>query len=84
MDLKHEAVADDPAGVADLAAALCVERRLVEDDNQRRGSRRDCCRVNQLILSEQADHLRGFGRGGVADELGSVVIRLLEDIERTA
>ena len=31
-DVELEAVADELAGVADLAAALAVERRAVEDD----------------------------------------------------
>src|SRR5579871_1552301 len=56
-DLEAHAVATHDAGVADLAAGLTVERRLVEDDSA------------DLALAESGDDAFG-ALGLVAEEFG--------------
>ena len=64
VDLEDEPLAADLAGVADLAAALAVERRPVEDQDDRRPGVADADRrrVGQAVLRQDADDLRARPR----------------------
>ena len=84
LDLEDEPLAPDHAGVADLAARLAVERRPVEDqDDRRAGASADAVADSaRRFCSTMPMTLRvGLGRL-VAEELVAVVIRLLERVER--
>ena len=63
-DAEGHAVAGDHAGVADLAAGLRIERRLVEDE----GARLTGLQLGNLsaVLDQCTDH--AFGRLGLITE----------------
>ena len=85
--VELEAVADEAAGVADLAAAFAVERRAIEDDADAFGVADFVELVAEVIVRRMAGDDatdRGFGfERVVAEELGGVE-RLLERIDRAA
>ena len=86
-DVEFKAVADELAGVADLAAAFAVERRAIEHDANQILVADFFHLVAQVIVRRLAgddalDRGLGFGRL-VTEELGRVE-RLLERIDRPA
>ena len=69
-DAEFEAVTDDDAGVADLAARFGIKRRAIEDDLHRVVVADFGQLVEQMVLGDDAADFGGrFGRF-IAEKLG--------------
>src|SRR3712207_5249991 len=80
-DFEAEAAAGDLARISHLPAALAVEGRAVEDDEDRLGVADFINLFAELALSDDADHLPLGFRRLVAEEF-RVIPGLREGIER--
>ena len=75
-DFNQTCCRADKAGIADLTAAFCIERRLVDHDLYVRASG---CIANLRAVTHQGQHLALGGFGVIAKEFGhALVLRKLE------